>query len=219
MVAIQPTEKRSRGRPQVRSDDDTRHLIVVAAAQEFQANGYAGTNIGAVAARAGISTKTLYRLVPTKADLFAHVIRDRIAHLMAAVDQDADAGQDVAGGLERILFAIGSLTLSPEVIAISRLVIGECERFPEIAKTFYLSAAVPINTIVETWLRHQVDQGRLHLDDVHIASSTLRGMMMEPQRTAMLRQSEAPDAAEIAQRARFAARVFIDGCRADSMTR
>ena len=146
-------ERRPRGRPQVRCDDDTRHLIVEASAQEFQANGYAATNMTAVAQRAGISTKTLYRLVPTKADLFASVVEDRIQRFLLATDHEIVHGQELSAGLERILCAFGTLTLSAEVIAINRLVIGESERFPEIAKTFYRSAVVPVNTIIEGWLR------------------------------------------------------------------
>ena len=87
------------------------------------------------------------------------------------------------------------LTLSAEVIAINRLVIGESERFPEIAKTFYQSAIVPVNAIIEGWLTSAGRQGRLRIDDIHVASGMLRGMMIfEPQRIAMLRQREAPDA-------------------------
>ena len=57
MVQIQQSVKRPRGRPQIRCDDDTRQLIVEAAAKEFQAKGYAATCIGDVAQRAGVSTQ------------------------------------------------------------------------------------------------------------------------------------------------------------------
>lgn len=214
MVQNLAVERRPRGRPQVRCDDDTRHLIVEAAALEFQANGYAATNMCAVAQRAGVSTKTLYRLVPTKADLFGSVVEDRIRRFLLEIDDDIVRGQDLTAGLERILLAFGTLTLSAEVIAINRLVIGESERFPEIAKTFYQSAIVPVNAMIEGWLQRQVEQGRLRIDDVHDAAGMLRGMMiLEPQRVAMLRQREAPDAAEITSRARTCARLFLDGCR------
>ena len=214
MIQNQQVERRPRGRPQVRCDEDTRHLIVEASAQEFQVNGYAATNMTAVAQRAGISTKTLYRLVPTKADLFASVVEDRIQRFLLATDHEIVHGQELSAGLERILCAFGTLTLSAEVIAINRLVIGESERFPEIAKTFYRSAVMPVNRIIEGWLQRQVDQGRLRIDDIHVASGMLRGMMsFEPQRTAMLRQRPAPDAAEIEMRATLCARLFLDGCR------
>jgi AcrR family transcriptional regulator len=54
-------DRRCRGRPQVRRDDETRQVIYKAARNEFAAGGYAATSIEAVARRAGVSTKTLYR--------------------------------------------------------------------------------------------------------------------------------------------------------------
>jgi AcrR family transcriptional regulator len=54
-------DRRSRGRPQVRPDDETRKLIFEAARHEFAGSGFAATSMGAVARRAGVSTKTLYR--------------------------------------------------------------------------------------------------------------------------------------------------------------
>jgi AcrR family transcriptional regulator len=189
-------------------------MIIEAAAQEFQANGYAATNICAVAQRAGVSTKTLYRLVPTKADLFGCVVIDRTTRFILAIDHEAVGQLDLAAGLERVLVAYGSLTLSEEVIAMNRLVIGECERFPEIASTFYRSAIMPVNAAIERWLRRCRDQGLIRLDDVSVASGMLRGMMtMEPQRLAILGQRAAPDEAEIVARAKLCARLFLDGCR------
>jgi len=208
----QLVEKRPRGRPQLRSDDDTRELIVEAAAREFQANGYAGTSMGFVAQHAGVSTKTLYRLVPTKADLFTGVVTSRIRQFLLNIDEHVLDGQDLDAGLEHILIAFGTLTLSAEVIAMNRLVIGESERFPEIAKTFYENAIVPVNAVIEGWLQRQSDLGRLRIDDVHIASGMLRGMMiLEPQRVAMLRQREAPERPEIVMRARLCAKLFLHG--------
>ena len=45
-------------------------LIAEAARQAFMANGFAGTSMDDVAQTAGVSKKTLYRLVPNKAGLF-----------------------------------------------------------------------------------------------------------------------------------------------------
>ncbi len=65
MAEIDTTaDRRCRGRPQVRPDDETRQLIYEAARHEFAGNGYAATSIETVARRAGVSTKTLYRLIP-----------------------------------------------------------------------------------------------------------------------------------------------------------
>lgn len=214
MVQIENAVRRSRGRPQVRSDDETLRLVIDAAAQEFPAKGYAATCMGAVAQRAGISTKTLYRLIPAKQDLFGLVVTDRIGLFMLAIDDEALRALDLAEALEHILIAYGKLTLATETIALLRLVIGECDRFPEIATTFYERAIVRTNAAIVAWLRRQCDRGLIQLDDPEAASGMLRGMMVqEPQRAVMLGQRAAPSDDEIVERARSCARMFLSGCR------
>ena len=74
-------EKDHRGRPQVRSDERTRRLIFEAVRHEFETNGYAATSMEDVAHRAGVSTKTLYRIVPNKARLLKDFVLDRFDQL------------------------------------------------------------------------------------------------------------------------------------------
>ncbi|HEY5225670.1 MAG TPA: TetR/AcrR family transcriptional regulator [Methylovirgula sp.] len=207
--------RRARGRPQIRSDEETRQMLVEAAAQEFKANGYAGTCMGVVAQKAGISTKTLYRLIPTKAELFTKVIADRIGQFMLNVDEQKLGGLELSEALERILIAFGSLTLNEETIALNRLVIGECERFPEIATVFYETAILRVSIAMNDWLVRQTQRGLIRLTDPAAATGMLRGMMiMDLQRAAMLGQRPAPDAEEIADRAKACAQIFLNGCRA-----
>ena len=47
-------ERRGRGRPQLRSDDETRALIYEAARREFSERGFAAASIADVACRAGV---------------------------------------------------------------------------------------------------------------------------------------------------------------------
>jgi AcrR family transcriptional regulator len=215
MVEIKNVEKRSRGRPQLRCDDDTRALVLEAANQQFQESGYASASMSAIAQAAGISTKTLYRLFPAKDDLFFSITSDRISRFLLSLDESTLATMDMQEGLERLLTAYGMLTLSDDTIAIARLVIAECDRFPEIATTFYETAVMGTSRVIENWLARQRDKGLLKLEDAHAAAGMLRGMMvMEPQRTAMLRQGRAPTIKEIGERAKMCARLFLDGCRA-----
>ena len=207
-------DRRCRGRPQLRPDQETRQIIYEAARQEFAGNGYAATSMEAVARLAGVSTKTLYRLIPTKADLFSLVVTERTGRFMLAFDSDAEDLADPADALERILIAYGTLTLEAETIAINRLVIGECDRFPEIAALFYANAIVRTNVAMTTWLTRLCERGQIQLADPQLATGMLRGMMiLEPQRAAILGQRPAPDAAEIAERARACAALFLNGCR------
>jgi AcrR family transcriptional regulator len=213
MVSKKSDSRVGRGRPQVRTDEETLHVIIEAARQEFIAHGYADTGMTPVAQRAGISTKTLYRLVPNKAELFKMVVSERIGRFMLEIDDGAVGALDLPVALERILFAYGSLTLDEEVIAINRLVLGEGERFPEIAKSFHEGAIRPAGKAIASWLARQDKRGLIEIGDPTAAAGMLRGMMtMEPQRAAMLGQRKAPSGKEIAARAKICASLFLKGC-------
>src|SRR5580704_3358750 len=93
-IPCQSTARRP-GRPPVRSDEATLQLILDAAMAAFGDDGFAGTGMSAVAQRAGVSTKTLYRLVPTKADLFRQVVAGRTARFVLEIDHPHDAAEDV----------------------------------------------------------------------------------------------------------------------------
>jgi AcrR family transcriptional regulator len=213
MLQIAEQVRRTRGRPPIRSDEETRRLLVEAAAEEFQANGYAGTSMAAVAQRAGVSTKTIYRLIPNKADLLTRVVSDRIGQFVLEIEPDALDALPLPDALERMLLAYGTLVLSERTIAMHRLVIRECDQFPEVAAAFYEAAIRRANDAMARWLRRQCERGLIALEDPQMAAGMLRGMMsMDPQRAVMLGQRSAPDQEEIAVKAKLCARVFLDGC-------
>jgi AcrR family transcriptional regulator len=213
MVQIAEQVRRTRGRPPIRSDEETRRLLIEAAAEEFQANGYAGTCMADVAQRAGVSTKTVYRLIPNKADLLTRVVSDRIGQFVLEIEPDALDALPLPEALERMLLAYGTLVLSERTIAMHRLVIRECDQFPEVAAAFYEAAIRRANDAMARWLRRQCERGLIALEDPQTAAGMLRGMMsMDPQRAVMLGQGAAPDQEEIAERAKQCARLFLYGC-------
>jgi AcrR family transcriptional regulator len=220
MTGLQNQEatKRGRGRPPVRSEEETRHLLVEAAAQEFQQSGFAAAAMGAISQRAGFSTRTIYQLVSTKAELFEMVVSDRIGRFMLAVDEGSLDALEPIEALEHILVAYGNLTLSAETTALTRLVIAEGERFPEIATAFYTRAIERVNGVIEGWLLRQTECGRLTLSDPHAAAGMLRGMMiMEPQRAVFLGKGGVPSSDEIAERGRICAQLFLRGCQSQAI--
>ena len=132
--------QRGRGRPRVRSDEETRALIFEAARQEFAASGYAATCMEDIARHAGISTKTLYRLLPNKAALFEAMLTERIDRFVSIVKLRACEGGDVEAALTDALVVCAELLLASEVIALQRVILGDSDKFPEIAETFYHKA-------------------------------------------------------------------------------
>jgi AcrR family transcriptional regulator len=156
----------------------------------------------------------MYRLIPTKEDLFKYMVSERISRFMLAVDETVIGTVGLEAALERILCAYGSLALDEEVIATTRLVISESDRFPELGKAFSEGALRHTTEAIESWLRRQCEAGLLVLGDPAVAADMLRGMMvMEPQRAVMLGQRHPLDAKAIATRASVCASLFLNGCR------
>jgi AcrR family transcriptional regulator len=214
MVHNTKVAARQRGRPQVRPDEETRQLIIAAAREEFHANGYAGASMVRVAERAGVSTKTMYRLIPTKAELFRSVVSDKISGFILEMDEEALDALPVDEALEHILVSYGRLTLNEDTTFTLRLVYAEGDRFPELAADFVALALRRTTETMQAWLERQRDRGFIVVDDAPAAVGMLRGMMiMEPQRALMLGLRAPPDDVEIVERARLCTRLFLEGCR------
>src|ERR1700710_407378 len=130
-------ERRLRGRPQTRPDDETRQVIYEAARHEFSDNGYAATSIESVARRAGVSTKTLYRLIPNKAALFAGMTSDRIDRFLSEINLEAIDHAEIDEALFAALMACADLALDKEVVALQSMVLQEAGKFSEVAGAFY----------------------------------------------------------------------------------
>ena len=206
--------RRARGRPQQRSDAETRAVILEAARYEFSHSGYATTGMENVARRAGVSTKTLYRLFPNKATLFEAMVTDRIATFESVVKLRACNGSDVETALTEALQVCADLMLDGEVIALQRVIVGDSDKFPDIAETFFNKAITPTQNALASWLRAQQKRGTIELDDANVAAGMLLGMLaMQPMRSVMFGHRPPPTEEERAQRAGTCARLFLRGCR------
>jgi AcrR family transcriptional regulator len=206
--------RRGRGRPQLRSDEETRALILDAARAEFAHFGYAATSMESVARRASVSTKTLYRVVPNKAALFEAMVTDRTEVFVSTVRLRACEGGNVEAALADALIVCADLMLDGEVIALQRIIAGESDKFPEISGTFFHKAIMPTQTALANWLRAQEKRGTIELDDADTAAGMLLGMLaMQPLRASMFGHRPPPTREERAQRARTCAKLFLSGCR------
>jgi AcrR family transcriptional regulator len=207
------TERRCRGRPQLRSDDETRRIIYDAARHEFAANGYAATSTEMVARRAGISTKTLYRLVPNKAALFESMVADRLDRLSLDISLSAVDDVDIETALNAALMMCAGISLDAEVVALQRFVLQEANQFSDLAATFYRNGVTRLIASLADWLRIHIRRGRLKLDDPNEAAGILIGMVASaPQRAAIYGGVPLPARSQIERRVRFCAALFLKGC-------
>ena len=210
-----PQDRRCRGRPQVRPDDETRQIIYEAARHEFADGGYAATSMEAVARRAGVSTRTLYRLIPNKASLFDGMVTDRLDRTLASVDLNAIDHAEIEEALYAALMACAELTLDEEVIALQRMVLQEAGKFSDIAGMFYKNGIQRITAALADWLRVQQKRGLIDLDDIDEAAGMLLGMVASaPRRAAMFGGVPLPPRSQIEARVRRCAALFLRGCQA-----
>lgn len=206
--------RRGRGRPQVRCDEETRAVILEAARQEFAASGFAATSIENVARHAGVSTKTLYRLVPDKKTLFEATVTDRLDRFVSVVSLRACEGGDIEAALPDALLVCADLVLDPEVIALQRLILADSDKFPDVAETFYNKAMQRTVAALADWLRVQQKCGVIELDDVEAAAGMLLGMLVfQPQRDVMFGHKPPPTRRELQLRAKTCSALFLRGCR------
>jgi AcrR family transcriptional regulator len=206
-------ERRGRGRPQARPDEETRAVILDAARQEFAASGYAATSMESVARRAGVSTKTLYRLIPNKGTLFEEILTDGIDRFVSQIRLRACDGSDIEGALREAMIAVGELILDGTVIALLRMIVAEGDKFPEISDTFYNKAIKRSESTLANWLKAQAERGLIAIDNPTEAAGMLLGMLaFQPQRAVMFAHAPAPGRKELERRAQAVAKLFLQGC-------
>lgn len=114
-----------------------RTAILTIAGRTFLRHGYADASMDGIAAEVGGSKSTLYRYFPCKAALFAAYVEEvgTLAWAALAAVQVEERGAEAV--LEEMARAYLDLILSPSVLAVTRLVMAETGRFPEIGRIFY----------------------------------------------------------------------------------
>lgn len=188
-------------------------MILDAARHQFAAAGYAATSIESVARSAGVSTKTLYRLIPNKAALFEATITNRMDRFVSQVRLKACDGDDIESALREALIACGELILDEDVIALHRTILGEGKHFPEMAQTFYQKAIRRTENTLANWLKAQADRGLIAIGEADLAAGMLLGMLaFQPQRAALFGRAPVPGRTELERRASACAALFVNGC-------
>jgi AcrR family transcriptional regulator len=205
--------RRCRGRPQLRPDAETLEIIYEAARHEFAGSGYAGTSMENVARRAGVSTKTVYRLVPNKVVLFEGMVSDRLDRFLSKVNPPAGEHRDVEQALCAALTACTDLVLDEEVIALQRMVLQEAGKSSDIAGAFYRNGIQRTVAALADSLRVLQKRGLIMLDNVDEAAGMLLGMVASaPQRAAIYGGVPLPSHSQIEARVRTCAALFLRGC-------
>ena len=85
-----------------------------------------------IAAEAGVSKPTLYQYFGNKEALFSAVLDDATGQILQPFTKTA--GKPMVTVLLDFGFHYADFVLRPDLLSLTRLVIGEAERFPEIRR-------------------------------------------------------------------------------------
>ena len=118
------------------AEAEQRARILQAAELVFVRDGYGEATIEAVAHACGMAKKTLYKHYADKAALFAGLIADPPAPPVECVNSVAPP-ESLEAEFRALLGAMTAFVLSPRQLSLTRLVIGEARKHPELAERFY----------------------------------------------------------------------------------
>lgn len=174
--ADQAIKRRPRGRPKTVNDDARRAEIVKEARATFYELGYGGTTMDLVAARCRISKQTLYKLFPSKTDLFMAIIAEHRASMLA-LPRDAEEDLPFAEALEQIFMIDMNEEQERERDAFIHLAISESQRFPEIATLLHTHGARQSQRMLADWLAEQQRRGVIEIGDAASGARMLMNMI------------------------------------------
>ncbi|MBV8778325.1 MAG: TetR/AcrR family transcriptional regulator [Alphaproteobacteria bacterium] len=211
-------ETRGRGgRPSRQQSAQLAERILDVAESLFLGHGFGATSIEAVAKRAGISKRTFYHRFPGKEQLFEAVVRRLMQRWLPPFDAALLSPPDLGDALQAAAEYMLRIALTPEALALHRLVIHEAQRFPGLARILHeLGAASGIERIA-SHLAPRIASGELRgdLEPRFAAEQFILSIVTAPQRRA-LGLGVPLSAGEIAHHARAAVTLFLDGARARS---
>ena len=189
-----------------------RERILKSATELFLDQGYGSTTIEAVAARAGVSKRTFYDRFDDKSVLFAAVVHRIIQQIRPPADVPLLAGADLRSVLRRLAGLILRATLSPQAIALTRLVAAESARFPQLALAVENDGGTEEATnLIGGLLARELPDAKVGLKSgVFAAQQFIHMVATVPQRRAM-GYGTPMSAAELEAWAIDVVRLFLDG--------
>jgi|SRR6185312_693226 len=202
------------GRPSRLQSAQLSDRILDVATALFLGHGFGTTSIEAVAKRAGISKRTFYHRFRGKEVLFEAVVQRLIEKWMPPFDAALLDAPNIDTALRRSAEHMLNVALTPEALALHRMVIAEARQFPGLARILHdLGAASGVERISRD-LDRRVAQGEIRPIDTRLAAEQFILMVVTgPQRRALglgvpFTRTQLSDwiAGTVA--------LFLDGCRA-----
>lgn len=156
-----------------------RLAIVDAAIREFLDQGFAATSMDAIAARAGVSKRTVYNHYPAKLDLFRAVVAGLYEGLEAPERTGLMPDQPPTQALPAFARTVLAHLRRPDNLALLRLIIAERHRVPELGLDDQAGGRGPALMVLEAYLAEQDRRGTLRVPHPRLAAQQFLGGIKE----------------------------------------
>ena len=188
--------------------------ILDAATEVFLNSGYLGASMDEIATIAQVSKQTVYKQFSSKQALFVEVVSSMTEEASARVHKEIpelEAGGDVSEYLQMYAMRQLAVVLTPRLMRLRRLVIGEASRFPRLAEVLYERGPQSAMQAFARSLERLAARGLLAIDDPATAASHFNWLVMSaPLHRAMLLGDDAiPKPAALRRHAAEAVRTFL----------
>ena len=168
----------------------SRQKILAAAERVFLKTGFLGTNMDAVAETAGVSKQTVYAHFKSKEALFVEVVMAMTGAAARDLREDVEEPFDdrpVRDFLIDVATEQLSVVLTPPLMQLRRMVIGEVERFPELGRALYEHGPQKSIKRLARAFAHYTALGQLQTPDPVAAATHFNWILMgAPTNAAML---------------------------------
>jgi AcrR family transcriptional regulator len=131
--------------------------VLDAAARVFLAHGFSAATTDMIQRAAAVSKATVYACYPNKEALFAAVIERECQRMMDGIRALDGAGQPLRPALSEMGRAYLSMLLSPNGLALYRVVVADAPRFPELGRLFFQTGPQQVVAIVTRLLCRAAD--------------------------------------------------------------
>jgi AcrR family transcriptional regulator len=190
-----------------------RRAILDAATEVFLKGGYLGTNMEEIAALSAVSKQTIYKQFSSKEALFVEIVSSLTDSASDAVHNNIPelVDDNVAAFLQAYASRQLLVVLTPRLMQLRRLVIGEVGRFPELARVLYERGPQRAASILAKTLERLAERELLTIDDPMLAAAQFNWLVMSaPLNLAMLLGDEAiPKPPALRRHAAESVRVFL----------
>jgi AcrR family transcriptional regulator len=144
--------------------------ILAAAKRTFLESGFGAVSMDTIAREAGVSKATVYAHFAGKEELFGAVIGSECERYLADFSAAELDPCDVRASLTVLGRRFLELVLSPEGIALHRIILGEVTRFPLLGEVFWRAGPERQRVQIEAFLRSAAASGTLSLRDTRLAA-------------------------------------------------